>query len=124
MHVETLLSAGPFARSQEWADLRGELHLAIEKVDWPPGTGKFIIFPQSGKKTGEGNGLGPIKNSLMSQLRKASWNLEEPLDIATVDGVSKWRRRAAEFGGASWLRVSQVTEVVSRQRSHRSEQPG
>ena len=37
----------------------------------------------------------------------------------TVDGVPKWRRRAAEFGGAGLLKVSKVTEVVSRRRSKR-----
>jgi len=58
-HVETLLSKGKFAQSNEWAELRSQLHEAIKRVDWPPGSGKFTIYPQSGKKTGEGNGVGP-----------------------------------------------------------------
>ena len=41
-----------------------------------------------------------------------------------VDGVSKWRRRAAEFGGAGLLKVSKVTEVVSRKRSKRWDRSG
>ena len=31
-----------------------------------------------------------------------------------VEGGSKWRRRAVEFGGAGLLKVSKVTEVVLR----------
>ena len=46
------------------------------------------------------------------------------LTAAGVDGVSKWWRRAAGFGGAGLLWVSQVTEVVSRKRSKGSERPG
>ncbi len=53
-------------------------------MDWPPGSGKFTIYPQSGKKRGEGNGVGPIKLRLMAQLAKAAWKLEERLAIATV----------------------------------------
>jgi hypothetical protein len=82
-HIETLLSAGEFSQSKEWKKIRKELHEAIEKVDWPPGSGKFTIYPESGKKSGEGNGVGPIKLSLMKQLKEASWKLEEKLAIAT-----------------------------------------
>jgi hypothetical protein len=46
------------------------------------------------------------------------------ISATTVDGVSKRRRRAAEFGGAGLLMVSKVTEVVSRRRSKRWDQSG
>ena len=39
--------------------------------------------------------------------------------IKCVEGGSKWRRRAVEFGGAGLLKVSKVTEVVLRQGSQR-----
>ncbi len=88
-HIETLLTKGEFASSDEWVKLRAELHAAILKVDWPPGSGTFTIYPQSGKKAGEGNGVGPIKNRLMEQLKVAAWRLEEPLDIATSKNPGK-----------------------------------
>ena len=83
VHVETLLSRGEFSTSPEWADIRRELHEAVERVDWPVGSGKFTIYPGSGEKRGMGNGVGPIKDSLMRQLDVAAWKLEEPLDIAS-----------------------------------------
>ena len=51
---------GEFQRSEPV-----ELQLANQKVvrgeacklDWPPGSGRFTIYPQSGKKRGEGNGV-------------------------------------------------------------------
>jgi len=89
VHVETLLSKGKYANSKEWAEVRKALHEAIKRVDWPPGSGKFTIHPQSGKKRGEGSGVKPIKNRLLEQLKVAAWKLEEPLDIAAVHRPGK-----------------------------------
>jgi hypothetical protein len=89
VHIETLLSKGNFASSKEWAKIRKALHAAIRKVDWPAGSGKFTIYPESGKKRGQGNGVKPIKEGLLSQLKLAAWQLEEPLDIAAVHRPGK-----------------------------------
>ena len=78
----TLISAGEYARSKEWGLTRASLHKAIKEVDWPPGSGSFTIYPESGKKRRKGNGVKPIKNKLMKELRLHGWKLEEPLDIA------------------------------------------
>ena len=78
----TLISAGEYARSKEWGLTRASLHRAIREVDWPPGSGSFTIFPESGKKRRQGNGVKPIKNKLMKELKRQGWRLEEPLDIA------------------------------------------
>jgi hypothetical protein len=75
---------GPYANSKEWRSLRKRLHMAIRAVDHPPGTGKFTIYPESGKGRGQGNGVTPIKLSLMKDLAAQGWKLEEPLDIATL----------------------------------------
>ena len=63
---------------------------------WPSGSDKFIIYPESGKKSGKGNGVGPIKMAFIEKLRSDfGWLAEEPLDIATrrkpgnLDGVRK-----------------------------------
>lgn len=75
-HVETLISTGQFARSKQWSNVRSKLHRAIIAVDWPPGSKKFTIYPQSGKKRGEGNGVKPIKNECMRRLTKQGWRTE------------------------------------------------
>ena len=84
LRVETLLESGTFAASKEWHEARKHLHLAIQGVVWPIGSDKFTIYPQSGKKRGEGNGVKPIKNGLMCQLKELGWDLEVPLDISSV----------------------------------------
>jgi hypothetical protein len=81
-HVETLLARGPFSRSDTWQQIREQIHNAIRSMDWPPGSGAFTIYPQSGKKRGEGNGVVPIKLGLMRRLEAAGWKCEEPLPIA------------------------------------------
>ena len=84
VHVETLIRRGGFAESAMWHGIRENVHQLIRSVDWPRGTGKFTIYPQSGKRHGEGNGVTPIKSKLMDDLRAQGWKLEEPLDLATV----------------------------------------
>jgi len=75
-HVETLISRGPFANSNEWRVLRNRIHAAIRAVDWPQGTGKFIIYPESGKSRGKGSGVKLIKVSLMDELKRQGWTLQ------------------------------------------------
>ena len=72
----TLVSCGDFATSTSWQLVRKTLHKAIRGVDWPPGTGTFTIYPESGKKRGEGNGVTPIKNGLMVELKSQGWIIE------------------------------------------------
>jgi hypothetical protein len=61
VQVETLLAKRPFAASEEWATVQREITDAIAKVVWPVGSDKFTIYPQSGKKRGEGNGVGEAR---------------------------------------------------------------
>lgn len=83
VHVETLISRGAFVESPVWSIIRSSLHAAICAVDWPPGSGSFTIFPESGRKRGEGNGVKPIKAGLMQHLSDTGWQLEVPLDIGS-----------------------------------------
>lgn len=71
-----LIECGTFSRSDEWRRIRASIHAAIKGVDWPPGSGKFLIYPESGKKRGEGNGVTPIKNGLMVELKRQNWTIE------------------------------------------------
>ena len=81
---ETLLSRGQYAGSAEWKTTRKSLYKAIREVDWPRGSGTFTIYPESGKASGKGNGVTPIKLGLMEKLQRQGWKLEEPLDIAVL----------------------------------------
>jgi hypothetical protein len=82
---ERLISCGRYAKSAEWARTRKSLHRAIREVEWPEGSGRFTIYPESGKKRGMGNGVTPIKLGLMKELQRQGWKLEEPLGIAILD---------------------------------------
>jgi len=105
VHLETIISVGNYPKSNHWKMTRSRLHQAIKKVSWPPGTRQFIIFPESGKKRGKGNGVTPIKNGLIEILLKHGWKTEALLDIATrrkpgkIDAVlySKYGVNALEW---------------------------
>lgn len=86
--VETvvLLSRGDFASSPEWTAIRNTIHAAIAQAEWPVGAGSFIIHPESGKKSGQGNGVVPIKAKPMKVLQEDGWTLEYPWEVATKTG--------------------------------------
>lgn len=77
----TLISCGDYAISAEWKRTRESLYKAIREVDWPPGSGSFTIYPEFGRKRGEGNGVAPIKNGLMKELERQGWSREVRLDV-------------------------------------------
>lgn len=114
--VETLISCGTFPQSDDWKKLRADLHADILTMEWPPGSGKFTIYPESGKKRGEGNGVVPIKDGLMLRLHKRGWKLEEPLDIATV--VRPGKLDAVYYSSAGPVAVEWETGNISS--SHRA----
>jgi hypothetical protein len=85
--VETLLHCRPYAKSKEWKSTRTMLHGAIGRVSWPPGSGRFTIYPESGKSRGCGNGVKPIKSELMTELAATAWiGVREP-HAATPHGT-------------------------------------
>jgi hypothetical protein len=48
----------------------------VKQCEWPVGSGSFTIYPQSGKKRGEGNGVRPIRNEFVGELRRRGWVIE------------------------------------------------
>jgi len=83
-HIETLISNGPFAQSDKWRLISMQMEEAVRLVDWPPGTGKFVI--PRGKNR---NGVVPIKINLIAHLCEEGWDQEQGLDIATVNRPGK-----------------------------------
>ncbi len=57
------------------------IHDAVYAVVWPPGTDRFTIYPQSGKKRGEGNGVTPIKKAAVLYLQEHGWLPEHPWPV-------------------------------------------
>lgn len=82
--TQFLLQAGAFAASAEWETRYEEVCHAIRAVDWPPGSGAFTLYEESGKKRGEGNGVKPIKDACMTRLQKCGWALEAEIGVASV----------------------------------------
>ena len=83
VHTETLISKGSYKDSVEWSKIHSIILKKIKSVEWPAGSGKFIVYPESGKKRGEGNGVAPIKDDLINKLLKIGWKKEVSLDLAT-----------------------------------------
>jgi len=48
----------------------------VRRCEWPVGSGSFTIYPQSGKKRGEGNGVRPIRNEFVRDLKLHGWVIE------------------------------------------------
>ena len=76
-----LIHRGKFSTSEQWRTIRTSIHNAIKQAEWPVGRGEFIIHPESGKKSGQGNGVVPIKAKPMKVLKDDGWMLEHPWAI-------------------------------------------
>lgn len=84
VRIEPIIDAGGFSNSDEWKRISGQITQAIKSVQWPPGSGSFTLYDEPGKKRGEGSGVKPIKDACMNKLQSLGWQLETPVDIATV----------------------------------------
>lgn len=77
--IQMLVEKGEFSKSKEFQEIRSEVLLAIEAVDWFD-KGKFIINP-----TKKGNGVKLIKNNFIETLKQYSWRTEITMQL--VEGV-------------------------------------
>ena len=101
-----ILLAGEFAKSDVWAQACREVDAAIRATDWPHGTGEFLIYPESGKERGKGNGVVPIKKPCLEYLNARCWNLESfpdmgdaPIRTGDLDAL---KQTAAGWIGFEW----------------------
>lgn len=60
-----------------------EIRQAIRALVWPSGADRFNIFPQSGKKSGEGNGVRPIRDAFVLALEEQGWDSEVKFPVIT-----------------------------------------
>lgn len=75
--IHDILNPLLFKTSPSLIEAWAEVENAIRKTDWPHGSGKFTIYPESGKKRGKGNGVKPIKAPCIKCLRDAGWQIEK-----------------------------------------------
>lgn len=86
---ERLIDAGSFSGTNDWKIIEEQIIKAIKAIEWPPGSGSFTLFDQSGKKRGQGSGVKPIKDTCMNHLKSLGWSLETPLPIAVLKKPGK-----------------------------------
>ena len=80
--IETLLDIGGFSNSEEWKKIYEELVSSIKSLEYPKGSGKFILRDERGKKRGMGSGVKPIKEMFCGKLERLGWHLETRIGIA------------------------------------------
>lgn len=78
VRVTELVAVGEFTRSNDWDRIKTDLRAAIGAVQWPPGSGSFTLYDQSGKARGEGSGVKSIKEACMKYLAGRGWKLNVP----------------------------------------------
>ena len=84
VQIERIIDSGPFSQSADWKKIEEHIRQAIQSVEWPPDSGSFTLFDEPGKKRGQGSGVKPIKEACMHKLESFGWQLETPVDIATL----------------------------------------
>lgn len=84
VQIERIIDTGTFSQTEDWKIIEEHIFQAIQSIEWPPGSGSFTLFDESGRKRGQGSGVKPIKQACMQKLKSFGWQLETPVDIATV----------------------------------------
>ncbi len=84
VQIQRLIDAGTFSQTTDWRKIEEHISQAIRSIEWPPDSGSFTLRNESGKKRGQGSGVKPIKKACMQKLQSFGWQLETPVDIATV----------------------------------------
>lgn len=77
VEIHDVLVVGQFPKSKEWHTACEQVEEAIRVTDWPHGSGKFTIYPESWKKRRQGNGVVPIKKPCLKRLKEFNWLTEK-----------------------------------------------
>jgi hypothetical protein len=83
VNTEILVDKGNFSSSEDWLNIRDDVEAAIMSMEWPLGSGKFVLYDEQGKGRGKGNGVKPIKEMFASRLcgRGDRWKRETEMMI-------------------------------------------
>jgi len=90
VEVRTLISKGAYATSGEWLTLKAQIASAVQGAVWPPGGSDFAIHPQSGKKSGEGNGVKPLKTETVQALTKGGLDYGKRTKLQQPPVIGEW----------------------------------
>ncbi len=82
IRVERLIDAGEFSGTGAWETIEQHIFEAIKTIQWPPGSGSFILYDEPGKGRGKGSGVKPIKEACMAHLNSLGWSLETKVPIS------------------------------------------
>ncbi len=78
LQINFLLRVGNFGHSFFFESLLNEIKNAIHSVTWPPGSDRFILFPEKKK-----NGVVPIKENCTLYLADQGWLLGHRVKVAS-----------------------------------------
>ena len=90
LRTEFLIKKGAASDAPEVQQIFREIQEAILSVRYPKSSKDFCIYPER-----KGNGVKPIKNSCMKSLKKAGWEVEQKLSLASrekpgpIDAIKK-----------------------------------
>jgi hypothetical protein len=73
---------GKYSSGPAFERVAADIQRAIAAVVWPPGSKTFSIRPESGKRRGEGNGVGAIKLGFQRSIVQSGWTLEQRAPVA------------------------------------------
>jgi Restriction endonuclease BamHI len=110
LRTDFLLERGPFSSSKELGELKNEVLLAIESVEWYE-AGRFVINP-----TRKGNGVNPIKKNFVSTLESNGWRSE--VSMSLVNGIGPGPIDAIKEVGDKFFAIEWETGNISS--SHRA----
>ena len=124
---DTILDVGGYSWTPAFARARADVEAAVAEVVWPIGSSDFAIYPESGKKSGKGNGVVPIKSGFATAIHARGWELEKkaPKATDTEDAIIKGSRPGAfdahlTFGGDNPLPFVAEWETGNISSSHRA----
>jgi hypothetical protein len=98
----TLIDSEGFSASTACQQALSEIRAAIHGVHWPSGSQNFTIFPESGKKSGQGNGVVAIRQAFVVNLAAVGWQAESPFPslVTEPDGARFGAMDASKVFGA------------------------
>jgi hypothetical protein len=88
---------------------------AIGDVRWPPGGRDFAIYPESGKKRGQGSGVRPIRDAFVTAVEQRGWTGEVAFPLEGIEGGASFgpMDAAKTFGSAPPFMVEWETGNIS-----------
>lgn len=88
---EIVIVRAGISKEATWLeDSLSEIRLAISKLVWPPGSNSFTIHPESGKKSGQGNGVRPLRDAFVVEMEILGWKPERPFPSVSQDEGAKF----------------------------------